>query len=472
VKGTQLAFTLGIHALGGVRVITDDMDRPWKGLKEVIESGDRRKLQSFLEDLQRSDVARAISRLNPDDQHRLLILLEPSDAADVIEEVPDVQAATIIEGLPPENAAAILDRVQSDQKADLLGSMEPTGAEAILAKMSPEDADQARRLITFPADSVGGIMITEYLSFGHDAWINAVLSALKENRRKFADFSVQYIYVTGDRGELLGVLPIRDLVFAAPESQIASAMIPRPDSVRANGSLSDLRHFFDEHKLVGAPVVDDHNRLVGVVRRAALEQASTQRITGQFLKFSGIIGGEEFRSMPFFLRSGRRLSWLSINIVLNIIAATVIAAYQDTLAAAITLAVFLPMISDMSGCSGNQAVAVSMRELALGLVRPNELFRVLGKEAGVGILNGIALGLLLGTLAFLWKGNPYLGLIVGTALAGNTVIAVSVGGVLPLLFKRLKLDPALVSGPALTTITDMFGFFLVLSLASILLSRL
>ena len=122
--------------------------------------------------------------------------------------------------------------------------------------------------------------------------------------------------------------------------------------------------------------------------------------------------------MPFRVRSGRRLSWLSINIVLNVIAATVIAAYQDTLAAAITLAVFLPMISDMSGCSGNQAVAVSIRELTLGLVRPSEIGRVLGKEALVGLVNGVILGLLLGGLAYLWQGNLWLGIIVGTALRG------------------------------------------------------
>jgi magnesium transporter len=268
------------------------------------------------------------------------------------------------------------------------------------------------------------------------------------------------------------VLPVRDLVFADPGALVSNVMIRSPKSVRASDTLDDLRQFFDDSRLVGAPVVDEHNRLVGVVRPAALEQASAKRMTKQFLKFSGIVGGEEFRSMPFFLRSGRRLSWLSINIVLNLVAATVIAAYQDTLAAAITLAVFLPMISDMSGCSGNQAVAVSMRELTLGLVRPNEIARVLGKEASIGIVNGFALGILLGGLAFLWKGNPYLGFIVGIALAANTVVAVSVGGLLPLIFKRLRLDPALVSGPALTTITDMCGFFIVLSMATVMLPKL
>ena len=176
--------------------------------------------------------------------------------------------------------------------------------------------------------------------------------------------------------------------------------------------------------------------------------------------------------MPLRTRSFRRLSWLSINIVLNVIAASVIAAYQDTLSAVIALAVFLPIISDMSGCSGNQAVAVSIRELTLGLVRPYEFMRVVFKEGGVGIINGLALGVLLGTLAFLWKSNVYLGLVVGTALALNTILAVLLGGLIPLLLKALKLDPALASGPILTTVTDMCGFFLVLSFATVLLGKL
>ena len=176
--------------------------------------------------------------------------------------------------------------------------------------------------------------------------------------------------------------------------------------------------------------------------------------------------------MPLLRRSGRRLSWLSINIILNMVAASVIALYQDTLAAAISLAVFLPIVSDMSGCSGNQAVAVSLRELSLGLVRTKELLRVLLKEASLGVINGIALGTLLGSVAFLWKGNWALGLVVGSALALNTIVAVSLGGLLPLVLKRFKMDPALVASPVLTTVTDMCGFFFVLSFASLVLGRL
>ena len=176
--------------------------------------------------------------------------------------------------------------------------------------------------------------------------------------------------------------------------------------------------------------------------------------------------------MPVRVRSRRRLSWLSINILLNIAAASVIAAFEETLAAVIALAVFLPIVSDMSGCSGNQAVAVSMRELTLGVVRPRDLLEVLGKEISVGVVNGIALGLLIALVAIAWKGNPYLGAVVGTALALNTIIAVSIGGSIPLALKGLGLDPALASGPVLTTVTDMCGFLLVLSLAAAAMSQL
>ena len=176
--------------------------------------------------------------------------------------------------------------------------------------------------------------------------------------------------------------------------------------------------------------------------------------------------------MPMMARCGRRLAWLGPNIVLNVIAASVIARYESTLESVIALAVFLPIVSDMSGCSGNQAVAVSIRELTLGLIRPNEYLRIVWKEGLLGAFNGLVLGLVLGTLAGLWKSNLWLGLVIGGALSLNTVLSVLLGGCVPLLLKRLKVDPALASGPILTTCTDMCGFFLVLSLASGLIEKL
>ena len=176
--------------------------------------------------------------------------------------------------------------------------------------------------------------------------------------------------------------------------------------------------------------------------------------------------------MPMMARCRRRLAWLGPNILLNLIAASVIASYESTLESVIALAVFLPIVSDMSGCSGNQAVAVSIRELTLGLIRPHEYLRIVWKEGILGVFNGIVLGTVLGAMAGIWKGNIWLGLVIGGALALNTMLSVLLGGSVPLLLKRLKVDPALAAGPILTTCTDMCGFFLVLSLASAVLAKL
>jgi magnesium transporter len=246
-------------------------------------------------------------------------------------------------------------------------------------------------------------------------------------------------------------------------------MITEMDVVPAQAPLQMLRDFFATRAYRGVPVVDRAGRLVGVVRHADVAEAVGEREASDHLKARGIVGGEELRTMPTLTRAWHRLSWLSINIVLNLVAASVIALYQETLAAVIVLAVFLPIISDMSGCSGNQAIAVSMREITLGLVQPSDAFRVWLKELTVGLINALVLGLLLGIAAYLWKGNVYLSLVVALALAINTLVSVSLGGLVPLFLRRLKLDPALASGPILTTVTDMCGFFLVLSFASAML---
>lgn len=451
---------------------TLEVEKPWEQLSALISTDDPAQIIAFLNSINPADTALAVSRLSSAERNRLLTLLRPEEAAEVIEDITDTQAAELIEDLSPEQAAAILEELDSDHVADLLGELDEDDANAIIARMEPEDAEEARQFLTYDADTAGGLMLSEYLDFRGDQRVQDVLDDLQENREDYAFYDVQYLYVTDDEKRLQGVLRMRDLLFPSRDIKLSSLMIRNPYKVSVDASLDDLRNFFEEHNLFGVPVVDADDKLLGIVLPEAVKEANQKQSTQQFLGLSGIVGGEEFRSMPLLARSGRRLSWLSLNVVLNIIAASVIALHQDTLAAAIALAVFLPMVSDMSGCSGNQAVAVSMRELSLGLVRPNELLRVLGKEASLGVINGLALGSLLGAVAYLWKGSPFLGLVVGGALAVNTVVAVSIGGAIPLLLKRAKLDPALVSSPLLTTVTDMCGFFFVLSFASLVLDKL
>jgi magnesium transporter len=359
-----------------------------------------------------------------------------------------------------------------DQQADLLRKIGEENVEAILKEIKPQKAKKIRKLMSYPLNTAGALMITDYLYYTSHQKVEDVLDDLRRHGEQYSDYDIQYAYVVSDTDELVGVLRLRDLLLTPKHIQITEVMVKDPLSVNVNTPLRELRDFFRQYNFLGVPVVDDSGNLVGVIRSSSVRDAANKRNNQLFLKFAGIVGGEELRTMSLFKRSSRRLSWLSINIVLNIIAASVIALYQDTLEKAIVLAVFLPIISDMSGCSGNQAVAVSIRELTLGLVRPRELMRVLGKESAIGIVNGIVLGLLLGGAALLWKGNPYLGLVVGVALAANTFVAVSFGGLVPLILRGMRTDPALASGPLLTTITDMCGFFFVLSFASLLLPRL
>jgi len=444
----------------------------WQDLREILASEDYDRLSRFFDDLSMSETAIAVSRLPPVDQKRLITMLAPSAAAEVMEDLPTVQLADIIEDLPPEQAVSIMDEMPSSRKNELLSEMEDKDVEAILHVMEADQADEARKMLSYPQDTAGAIMVSEFLAYRDQATVDTVLADLQRNKSRYRSYNVQYIYVVDKNKKLVGVLRVHDLLFALHTALLQEIMIRQPLHVKVDDNLKKLGEFFQEHNLFGVPVVDRGGVLAGVLLPSAVEEAFNKKSVHQFLGFSGIVGGEEFRTMPLLKRSGRRLSWLSINIFLNILAASIIAVYQDTLATAIALAVFLPMISDMSGCSGNQAVAVSMRELTLGMLQKREFLRVLGKEIGLGLINGIALGVLLGAIAFLWKGNFYLGIVVGGALMLNTIIAVCFGGILPLLLKRFKLDPALVASPVLTTVTDMCGFFLVFLLASTVLSKI
>jgi magnesium transporter len=444
-------------------------EKPWIRIQSMLDHADPvSDIESYLDGLEPSELLHAVFALSTDDQRALLSILEPAQAASLIEDFPDSHVADLIEEMAAEDAAGIVGELASDHRVDVLAELDSSDAEAIIAELDEEEASKIRDLISYPSDQAGGLMMTEFAVYPMTRTVREVVDDLTADTTNYEFLTVHYIYVVVKNRRLKGVIRLRDLVFADKDRTIGSIATPAL-SVSPDASLEALEEFFDEHDIAAVPVVDEQGMLLGIVRRRAVLEALAERAEADSLKAAGIIGGEELRSMPVIVRSRRRLAWLSINIGLNILAASIIAAYEDTLTAVIALAVFLPIVSDMSGCSGNQAVAVSMRELTLGAARPGDVFRVWRKEAIVGMINGVALGALLGAAAWAWKGNPVLGLVVGGALAANTIVAVSIGGTVPLLLRRLKLDPAVASGPLLTTVTDMCGFFLLLSLASMVL---
>ena len=446
-------------------------DQQARRLEDAVRSGDKVSAEAVLEGLRPQEMAHLFALMPARDSTRLLELLDSEDAADVVDHIPDSQAAELIEDVDPQTAAAILTELPAHEQADVIGAMHGREAEAVLSSMELGNAETVRSLAAHPEGTAGALMEVELLAFDQHITVAEVVSDLQSNAQRYRELEVQYLHVLSS-GRLTGLVPLRELVLSEPSTSLLEIVIPDPTSVSVGASLEELVDTFDGVRFLSLPVVDEEGGLLGLVRRSSVEHALAAKAEGDYRKSLGIVGGEELRSLPYLTRSRRRLSWLSINVVLNVLAASVIALYQDTLAAVIALAAFLPIISDMSGCSGNQAVAVSMRELALGLVEPREAFRVLRKELILALMTGSVLGSLLGLVAWLWQGNIYLALVVGLALAGNTVIATSMGGVLPLVLQRLGRDPALASGPILTTVTDICGFFMTLALATYWLAHL
>lgn len=429
------------------------------------------ELAEFLDTLSAQELVYAMSHLSKKDQVRLITMLSPEDAADVMEDIPESQAADLLEGMESTDAAAILQEMESDEQADVLMEIEEEEAEEILSRFSPEEAAEVRKRTSYAWDTAGGLLITEYLALPDDFTVQEVIAYFRARREEFQELHIKYLYVVSRDGVLRGIMPMQGLVMAEPQMVLRDIMWSDILTVREDMTLDELSNFFDTHDFYGVPVVNDQGQMLGLVLRKKVLEAYAEQVSIESMESRGIIGGEELRTMPAMERTRRRMSWLIINIFLNILAASVIAFYEETLSAVIALAVFLPIISDMSGNSGFQAVAVSMRELSLGTLRAREHWRVMRQELMPGLINGIVLGVMVGVTAWLYKGSLLLAAVVGASLAINTLMSVLLGGTIPLFIKRIGLDPALASGAILTTLTDMLGFFLTLLFASVVLQH-
>lgn len=456
---------------------SESVASPWRRLEELAEAGEAQALQEEIDLLGVRETARALARASHETNVRILSLLSPEFAAGVLEEFVPAQAGDLVSQLPAEAAAPILTEMESAGVADVLSQMDAEEAENILALLHPEDAEEARRLSGYASDVAGGLMITEYLAYPASWTVRQVIEDMREHSEEYASYSIQYTYVIDDDKKLIGVLPLRDMLLTPGKTLLSKVMIAHPLAVEDMDSLDELAQLFEDYSFLGVPVISATGELLGIVRRNDVLEALGDRAQSDFMKVQGIVGGDELRSMPVLLRSRRRLSWLTINIGLNFIAASVIGFYTDTLEQVIALAIFLPIISDMSGCAGSQAVAVTMRELTLGLIKPRDVLHVCLQELGVGALCGAVLGAIIAIVAWIapfsiWSGSPQLGLVLGVALMLNTVIAVLLGSSIPLMLKAFKQDPALASVPLLTTITDMAGFILVLGFATYMIAWL
>lgn len=442
---------------------------PWEEIRELIDAGEPEGVVTFIQLLSPTDVAYTISHLDEEQRVKLLQMVPPELAADLFDHLSDGYAADLIEELPTETAAAIVDALESDDQADILNALDDEDAVAILEKMSPAEAADVRHLAQYAPDTAGGLMVTEYLAYSDQQAVTDVIADLRAKSEEYADYDVQYLYVTDERKRLVGVIRLRDILLGRG-AKLTDLMIREPEFVTADATLDDLEDFFDYHAFHTAPVLDGDGVLLGVVQRADVVEALSERADRALQRASGIIAGDELRSMPLASRSLRRLAFLLPNIALTGLSVSIIAFYEGVINEVTALAIFLPLVANMSGASGNQSVAVSIRELALDLVRPRDIWRLVRREAPVGAINGLVIGVVLMVLAKAIRPEvASLGLVVGCAFAINSIVAVTVGAAMPLAMRRVHVDPAMASSPVTQTLADMGSFFLVLFLARHLL---
>ena len=319
-------------------------------------------------------------------------------------------------------------------------------------------------------DLAADAMSTDFLAVSDAITVGDAIEAIRASPR--AEGRPTYVYVVDATGRLRGVLFLRDLVFGTSQQRLAELMRASVISVPATMDQEEVARLFRRHHLAALPVVTASGHLIGTITPEAVSRIIEEEATEDLLKVAGIAGGEERATMAPRGAIRRRLPWLVLNMFLDVIAVSVIAFFESTIAEVVALAVLLPIISDMGGNVGIQTISLAVRGLATGDVTAADAWRQLRKELLVGLANGLVLGVLLCAVSYVWKGSLLLGIIGGAALAINTVIAGTAGIALPLILKRFGADPASASGPLLTTITDFCGFLLTLSLATFFLPAL
>ena len=428
-----------------------------------LENKDSAKIDRVLSSLYPVDVAFIVSRLEKENQQALFDILTSTEAAGVLDEMYTEEQVKVILNMSSQEASSIINKMSSDEAADILSKIPLHVSNEILNFMELKQAQDAKLLLSYPDNSAGSLMSTDCLAFYQSMTVQETIEQLKRSLLVYYPVISNEIYVINKQRILVGMLNYRDLLIKNSQLRILDTMVASIVSVHVFTNHRDVANIFRRYNLLSLPVVDAQNVFLGVITADDVTQLIHELGTEEMLKLEGIQIGQT-RSMHWFSISKNRLHWLSINVVLNIFTASIIAFFESTLQSVIAIAVFLPIISDMSGCSGMQSVAVSICDLSLEKISSRDYRKVLFKELSVGLFNGMCIGLQLFCIVYFWKRDVKLGLIIASSLCINTVISVCVGGLAPLVLKKFNFDPTIASGPILTTITDMFGFLIVLAL--------
>lgn len=400
---------------------------------------------------------------------RILGKLPNAVTSDVILELPPHVQVELFESMRVSRLSGIIGEMFSDDVADLLGQISAERLEKIMEQLPATEAREIADLLKYEEDTAGGIMQTEVISIAEGLTISETIEKLRGMDDLMETEGLFYIYVTDENERLRGVLRVRDLLFSKPQLRVRDIMIREVRAVSVHADQEEIARMFKHYGFPVVPVVDDFQRLRGIVTSDDVMDIMEEEATEDMQRMIGL-SGEESTNTPWKEAVQKRLPWLYVNLLTAFMAGAVVAMFESTIAQYAILAVFLPIIAGQGGNAGTQVLTIVVRSLALGDIPDNGQRNIIAKELVVGVLNGLAIGIVVGVIAWLWQGNIALGVVVFAAMVLNMMGAGLAGVVIPFGLKALRIDPALASAIMLTTVTDVVGFFLFLGFAALALT--
>ena len=440
-------------------------------VKRLLRIGATANLLNLLQKQHPADLAQVFGSLLDTERHSVFSLLverSPRLAMETVSEMGAEEGAKLLTGRSAEETAKLLQELPSDDAAALLDFLPEELSGEILELMRRKESGQVESLLEYGEQTAGRIMNPQVFALREDLTVAESITALQSSRDVEMVF---YLYVVDERRHLVGVTSLRRLLLVSPETPLKRIMTPEVTSVRVDTDQEEVARLVASYNLLAVPVVDEENKLVGVVTVDDVIDVIKDEAAEDLLRLAGVSGDERIET-PVWEALRKRLPWLGINLVTAFLAAGVVATFESTIQQVTALAIFMPIVAGMGGNAATQTLSVIVRGLALGEVSFATARKALAKEAAIGLGNGVVLGVVAAGVAMATKQDPMLGLVLGMAMLVNLFVAATAGTIVPLSLKALKVDPALGSSVFITTFTDMVGFAAFLGLATVFLRYL
>lgn len=447
-----------------------EQDQTHQTLQQVNQALDRGMfvhVRRMLQDMEPEDIAHLLEACPPKERQVLWQLTDPEEQGEILDELSEDVKDGIVAMMAPEKLAAVTEGMESDDVAYVLRSLPDNRFREVLAQMDAADRHRVELALAYPEESAGGIMSTDFVTIRGDVTADVVLRYLR--MRGELPEATDTLYVVDEHNVLIGHLSLATLITTQPDVQILEVMDDPDEAINVEMDDSEVATLFERRNWLSAPVVDAGNQLVGRITIDDVVDIIREDAEHSMMSMAGMDDDEDTFA-PVMKSARRRSIWLGVNVLAALAAASVSNMFEDTLDKMAAIAVLMTIVPSMGGVAGNQTVALVIRGLAVGHIGDSNTRWLLSKEARVGLINGLLWAGIIGGVVVLWKGNLMLGAIIAGAMLTNLLIAGIAGVGVPIILKKLNIDPALAGGMALTTITDIIGLSVFLGLATVFLT--